>query len=130
MWSVKADADAYPPDLVAALLDARRRGRLARGERAFLERQAPGAHRAPDALVIETRGRRRRALGVARPSSADVAVEPVRTADTTGAGDAFVAGAVAHLTRRPEDAAGAVQAGVRASRALLADRGEEEEPKT
>ena len=130
VWSVKADADAYPPELVAALLDTRRRGRAGPGRA-----RVPGA---PGAGPRTGAGRagdrdarhRRRALVLARPSSAVAAVEPVRTADTTGAGDAFVAGAVAHLTRRPEDAAGAVQAGVRASRALLAGRGEEEEAQT
>ena len=59
-----------------------------------------------------------------------VAVEPVAIADTTGAGDALVAGAVGHLMSDPMTAAGAADAGMRAARALLAARGEEEERQT
>lgn len=125
VWSVKADADAYPPELVAALLARADVVALSRGEVAFLERQAPGLQPAPHTLVIETRG----TAGVRfthRGEDAVAPVDAVPAADTTGAGDALVAGVVAHLIRRPEDTAGAVRAGVRSSRALLAGRVEEE----
>lgn len=123
VWSVKADADAYPPELVAALLGRADVVALAAGERGFLD----GAQPRPGALLLETRG----AAGVhwrRDEASGDVPVEPVATADTTGAGDAFLAGALAHLLERPDDAAGAAEAGARAGRALLVAREREEEP--
>jgi ribokinase len=117
VWSVKADYDAYPPDLAARLLERADVVAWAEGERSFV-RSAPRQ----DALVLETRGAR----GVAwrrGGHSGEQAVRPVRVADTTGAGDAFVAGVVAQLMRDPDDAPAAVAAGIETSRALLEERG-------
>jgi sugar/nucleoside kinase (ribokinase family) len=121
VWSVKADRDAYPPELVRVLLQRADVIALAEGERGLLDGADPRA----DALVLVTHG----AEGVRwrrGGESGSVPVEPVATADTTGAGDAFVAGTLARLMEAPEDVAGAVAAGVRASRALLAARTNEE----
>jgi sugar/nucleoside kinase (ribokinase family) len=117
VWSVKADPDAYPPDLAARLLERADVVAWAEGERSFVR----GAAR-HDALVLETRGVR----GVAwrwGERSGEQAVRPVRIADTTGAGDAFVAGVIAQLLRDPDDAPAAVAAGIDSSRALLEERG-------
>jgi sugar/nucleoside kinase (ribokinase family) len=127
LWSVKADPDAYPPDVVEALLERADAVVHAEGEAPFLRRQAPSWSPGPQTLVVETRGQR----GVRwtwRGREAVVPVQPIGIADTTGAGDAFVAGLVAHLSVQPDDADGAVRAGVETSRALLVARGEEERP--
>ena len=47
---------------------------------------------------------------------------PIPVADTTGAGDELVGASLARLLHDPSDSAGAVRAGVAASRALLASR--------
>jgi sugar/nucleoside kinase (ribokinase family) len=119
VWSVKADPDAYPPELADQLLERADVVAWAEGERSFVR----GAPR-PDALVLETRGAR----GVAwrrGERSGEQAVAPVWVADTTGAGDAFVAGVIAQLVRDPDDAPAAVAAGIDSSRALLEERGRE-----
>lgn len=121
LWSVKADLDAYPSALVGRLLDRADVIALAEGERPFLEQQAPGALAAVEAVVVETRG----AAGVDwwhRGSSGHAAVMPVAATDTTGAGDAFVAGMLRALARGPVGPADAVAAGLSESRALLAER--------
>jgi sugar/nucleoside kinase (ribokinase family) len=121
-WSVKGDREAYPPELVARLLERADVVACAEGEQSFLARQAAGREPRPDALVLLTRGAR----GVAwrrGEESGDVAVRPIRVADATGAGDAFVAGVVAQLLRDPHDAPAAVAAGIDSSRALLEARG-------
>jgi sugar/nucleoside kinase (ribokinase family) len=122
VWSVKADRAAYPPGLVARLLDRADVVACAEGEQSFLTRQAAGREPREDALVLQTLGAR----GVAwrrGEQSGDVAVRPIRVADTTGAGDAFVAGVIAQLMRDPDDAPAAVAAGIDSSRALLEERG-------
>jgi sugar/nucleoside kinase (ribokinase family) len=118
VWSVKADPDAYPDDLVARLLERADVVAWAEGERGFV-----GGEPRDDALVVETRGVR----GVAwrrGERSGELAVEPIRVADTTGAGDALVAGVIAQLLRDPEDEEAAVAAGIDSSRALLQERTE------
>jgi ribokinase len=122
VWSVKADADAYPRPLVERLLARADLVAMSAGERAFVA----GSQPREDAIVIETRG----ADGVRwshRGRSGDVAVERVAVHDTTGAGDALVAGVIAALLRDPEDVPAAVAAGIESSRALLERRGREEE---
>ncbi len=118
VWSVKADPDAYPKDLVQRLLERADVVAWAHGERGFVEGEPRD-----DALVVETRGAR----GVAwwrSGRSAELAVEPIRVADTTGAGDALVAGVIAQLLRDPQDEEAAVAAGIDSSRALLQERTE------
>jgi sugar/nucleoside kinase (ribokinase family) len=120
VWSVKADPDAYPDDLVARLLARADVVAWSEAEREFVA----GRPR-EDALVLETRGAR----GVAWRQggrSGELAAPPVRVADTTGAGDAFVAGVIAQLERDAGDAPAAVAAGIESSRALLEERGREE----
>jgi sugar/nucleoside kinase (ribokinase family) len=118
VWSVKADPDAYPSDLVARLLSRADVVAWAEGERHFVD----GDPR-DDALVVETRGARGVAWRRGRRSG-ELAVEPMRVADTTGAGDALVAGVIAQLLRDPEDEEAAVAAGIDSSRALLQERTE------
>jgi len=122
VWSVKADADAYPPALVERLLARADVVALSAGERPFLGGRTP-RH---DAIVIETHG----ADGVRWAHRGREGHEPVRRVavhDTTGAGDALVAGAIARLRRDADDVPAAVAAGIESSRALLERRGREEE---
>lgn len=126
VWSVKADPVAYPPDLVARLLERADVVALSAGERPFLERQAAGHTPRTDAIEVETHG----ADGVAwRRGGAwrHVAVERLRVLDATGAGDALVAGVVGRLVRDGEDVGAAVAAGIASSRALLEERAREED---
>jgi ribokinase len=125
VWSVKADPDAYPRELVERLLARADVVALSAGERAFLEQRAPGQEPREDAIVIETRG----ADGVYWRRGAAAGHVPVRrieVRDTTGAGDALVAGAIAQLVRDADDVPAAVAAGIDRSRALLEQRGREE----
>ena len=122
VWSVKADSDAYPGALVERLLARADVVALSAGERAFLDGRAPRR----DAIVIETHG----ADGVRwahRGREGHVPVRRVAVYDTTGAGDALVAGAIAQLRRDADDVPAAVAAGIESSRALLERRGREEE---
>jgi sugar/nucleoside kinase (ribokinase family) len=122
VWSVKADPDAYPPELVARLLERADVVACAEGEQSFLARQAAGREPREDALVLRTRGARG-VLWRRGEHSGHLAVRPIRVADTTGAGDAFVAGVIAQLMRDPDDAPAAAAAGIDSSRALLEERG-------
>jgi sugar/nucleoside kinase (ribokinase family) len=122
VWSVKADRDAYPRPLVERLLARADVVALSAGERAFLDGRTP-RH---DAIVIETHG----AGGVRWEHRGRVGhheVSRIAVRDTTGAGDALVAGAIAQLRRDADDVAAAVAAGIESSRALLERRGREEE---
>lgn len=143
VWAVKADPDACPPPLVRRCLAAASVVALSAGERRFLEAATapddPFALLPPDAVVFLTDGGR----GVhvrAGGREALVPVDALPTRDTTGAGDTFLAGALAALLRHPPDAPGvgdrpdpggpcdlasaeaAAEAGVRAARELLAAR--------
>jgi ribokinase len=126
VWSVKADPDSYPPDLVAQLLARAEVIWHSREEGSFLAEASGGARPRPDAFIVETRGPE----GVRWRRGGERGHQPVASlgvADTTGAGDAFVAGSLAHLASDARDSAGAVRAGAAASRALLEARREEEE---
>ena len=125
VWSVKGDPDAYPEALVARLLRRADVIALSEGERPFLARHAAGRRPREDALVLETRGPR----DVTWRRGGDgghVAVEPLAVTDTTGAGDAFVAGVIAELRRDDNDPVAAVAGGIAASRALLQSRQQDE----
>ena len=120
VWAVKADPDAFPPDLVDALLERSDVISHAAAETSFLtgvRRRAPRS----DAFVIRTRGvagvdwRRGRESG-------QRAVTRVDVPEATGAGDAFLAGVLAGLTNDPDDVERAITAGVETSTALLRER--------
>jgi ribokinase len=121
VWSVKADPDAYPTDLAGELLGRAEVVWHSEKEATFLAGRVPGGSKRSDALVIETRGAA--GAGWRRGSeSGREGAEPVNVSDTTGAGDAFVAGSLTHLLDHPTDSAGAVRAGIAASRMLLESR--------
>jgi ribokinase len=121
VWSVKADPDAYPTDLAGELLGRAEVVWHSEKEATFLAGRVPGGSKRSDALVIETRGAA--GAGWRRGSeSGREGAEPVDVSDTTGAGDAFVAGSLTHLLDHPTDSAGAVRAGIAASRMLLESR--------
>jgi len=126
VWSVKADADAFPPDLVARLLARADAIALSRGERDFVARQAPGAAPRPDALVVETRGADG-AVWTRGDERGSAPAQPLRATDTTGAGDAFVGGLVTGLLEDFDDARAAVARAIDTSAALLRRRALEEE---
>jgi ribokinase len=128
VWSVKADPDAFPPPVVRALLARSVAVVFSHGERPFLKEsvspQDPLWLVSDGALVVETRGE----SGVSVLAAEDehtYPVEPVPVADPTGAGDAFVAGMLARLVRRPGDHEGAVLGGIEAARHFLDNRAKE-----
>jgi ribokinase len=117
-WNVKADADAYPPELRARLLREARLVCLNRDELAFIaDSEVPTAFEAagaaiemlpvaPDAIVALTLGPSGSLVWTAG-TTAHVAADLVEVADPTGAGDAYFAGFVAALIggRSPIEAA-------------------------
>ncbi|MEN1975994.1 carbohydrate kinase family protein [Cellulomonas olei] len=129
VWAVKHDAQAYPPDLVEALLARADVVSLSAGERPFLDRPGRTLEERvrPGTLVVETRG----AAGVhARlgGEADDVPVTPVTAVDTTGAGDTFVGTLVAGLLALPArlslaTARPALVAAAAAATDLIASRG-------
>lgn len=126
VWSVKADPDAYPDELAAELLARCAVVWHSEQEAGFVGGRVPGERIGPETLVIETRGAagaswHRGGRAGSEPSS------PLAVTDTTGAGDAFVAGSLAHLLDEPDDSAGAARAGIETSRALLEARARTEE---
>ncbi len=128
VWSVKADPDAFPPAVVRGLLARSGAVVFSHGERPFLERSVapedPLSLVTDGALLVETRGED----GVAVLAGEDehyYPVEPVPVADPTGAGDAFVAGMLARLVRRPDDHEGAVLGGIAAARRFVGNRAKE-----
>ena len=120
-WAVKADADAFAPDLRAAL--AARADLLvsSRGERPFVADALAAAPARPGRILVETRG----AAGAqvtADGRTALIEAATVAAPDPTGAGDSFIGGMLAALIARRGDAAAAVRAGQRAARDMLAAR--------
>jgi ribokinase len=124
-WAVKNDPDAFPPSLVRALLARADVVSFSAAEIGFLT-DAVGTNRLaevcrPGCLLTETRG----AQGVRfQIDGREVAVPatPVPEADTTGAGDTFIAGLIGALAARPDDPSAAVTAAVAAVTRLLAQR--------
>jgi len=128
VWAVKADPDAFPPGVVRSLLARSAAVVFSRGERHFLHESVPDTEPLSlvpgDCLVVETRGDE--GAAVLRGGDGGVyPVEPVAVPDPTGAGDAFVAGMLASLVRRPEDPGGAVSGGVEASHRFVVERSKE-----
>ncbi len=123
-WAVKNDPDAFPPDLVSALLARARVVTYGGDEHDFLAAAiAPGRVEdrvAAGGLLVQTRGSR----GVRWRSGArggEVAVRRIDAEDTTGAGDTLV-GAVVSAVADDVEPASAVQRGIAAAAGLLADR--------
>lgn len=112
---LKADASAFPPDVLTALVARAQLVAYSRGERPFLESVVDRAlidAVAERGVVVETRGLDGvavRAGGVRR----EVRVRAVDVADTTGAGDLLLGTLLASLARdgfdpTPDDAERAV----------------------
>jgi ribokinase len=124
VWAVKADARAAPPDLAVALAARADVIVASRGEAAFVRAAfaAGGARRG--ALYIETRGAEGAAI---RLDGAETIIpaQPVKAADTTGAGDTFLGGFLAAW--RGGDARRAVEKGMDAARALITSRPQRDE---
>jgi ribokinase len=117
VFAAKADPDGFPAPVVRDLAARADVLVYARGERAFLEAAAGrDLHAAtrPGCLVVETRGTEPVAFWL-EGRHATVPVQPVPAADTTGAGDAFVAGLLGRLVHDPDAAEAAVAAGVAAA---------------
>jgi ribokinase len=122
IWAVKADADAFPPELRIALAARADLIMHSKGERPFIVDALKAASARPDRIVIETRGAE--GAQVARGMMSELV--PAKTAlaapDPTGAGDTFVGGLLAALIANPGDAAAAVRAGQDAAQAMLLSR--------
>jgi ribokinase len=123
VWAVKADPRAVPAELAAAIAARADIVACSRGEARFVADafKAAGAPKRRR-LLIETRGRDGVCLSVDGREHI-IAVEPLASEDTTGAGDTFLGGLLAALVNDPDRPADAVEAGARAARAMLLARG-------
>lgn len=119
-WAVKADADAFPPDLRAALAARADLIVHSRGERAFVS-DALGVART-GRIVVETRGAEGAVFTADGRTQLVPAATTVAAPDPTGAGDTFVGGLIAALIAEPGDVATAVRAGQCAAHAMLSRR--------
>jgi ribokinase len=128
VWSVKADPDAFPPAVVRGLLARSVAVVFSHGERQFLEQSVapedPLTLVTDSTLLVETRGEGGVSV-LAGKGEHNYPVEPVPVADPTGAGDAFVAGMLAHLVRWPDDHEGAVLGGIDVARHFVDNRARE-----
>jgi sugar/nucleoside kinase (ribokinase family) len=122
VWAVKADRRAVPLELGAAIAARADIFAFSRGEAPFvreaIEAAGPSDRRR---LLVETRGRD----GILLSSEGIeemIAVEPIASEDTTGAGDTFLGGMLAALMADPDRPADAVLAGAMAARAMLVSR--------
>lgn len=120
-WAVKADGDAFPPDLRTAIAARADLIVFSRGEHPFIAAALDAAPRTSERILVETRGAEGAHLTVGG-TTALIAAAPVAAADPTGAGDTFVGGMLASLIARPGDTVAAVRAGQEAARALLLAR--------
>lgn len=120
-WAVKADGDAFPPDLRAALAARADLVVHSRSERPFVADALAGNPGRPGRIVVETRGEQ----GAQVSAGAGSELVPARhlaAPDPTGAGDTFVGGLLAALIAAPGDAVGAVRAAQAAAYDMLHDR--------
>jgi len=122
-WAVKADPRAVAPQLAARIVARADVIAWNRGEASFLA-DALSACGAPQRrrLLVETRGGDGVALHV-EGLERIIRVEPFAVEDGTGAGDTFLGGLLAALMACPDRPGEAVEAGVRAARAMLVARG-------
>lgn len=123
-WAVKADGDAFPPDLRAAIAARADLIVFSRGERPFIAAALETASPRSGRILVETHGADGAHLMV-DGRTASIAATPVAAADPTGAGDTFVGGMLASLIKRPGDAVAAVGGGHEAARAMLLARTKE-----
>jgi ribokinase len=106
-WAVKQDAMAFPLELVDALFSRASVVSFSEGEREFLtaDGRVPEERCRPGAIVLETRGANGVVVSRRRPEGetdrAEVSVQPVNDADTTGAGDTFIGTLVGLLAVAP-----------------------------
>lgn len=99
-WAVKHDDDAYTPELRERLLARADIISFSSGERGYLTAgmASPEQRARAGALVVETRGSQGARWCIAGGGRrGEVPAEPVRVADTTGAGDTFVGTLVGSL---------------------------------
>ena len=120
-WVVKADGDAFPPALRAALAARADLIVCSRGERPFVADALEAVPARAGRILVETRGVEGAQVTVAGRTVL-MAGETLAAPDPTGAGDTFVGGMLASLIARPDDAAAAVRAGQRAAREMLSAR--------
>lgn len=122
-WAVKRDEDAYPPQLLRALLARADVISSSSGERPWLslDGDAPEHLARPGALVVQTRGEQGVSYALAGPGPVrpeTVTVPIVHGVDPTGAGDTFIGTLVAELARSAggsTDDGAAVRAAVNAA---------------
>ena len=127
VFAVKADADAFPADLVEACVEQAALISFSRGERAFLE-DAVGTDGLLEAgrrsVLVETHGTDGVVLTVGGEHHR-LPVHPVQVRDTTGAGDRLLATALAELAGArawpppPRHAVSAVTSGIEAAERFL-----------
>ncbi len=111
-WAVKNDQDAFPPALCRLLATRADVIFHATSERSLIGDTA--------AVLVETRGGDGVAV-TAAGHTRKLPVQPLRIADTTGAGDSFAGGYIA-ADMAGADPVQAAGAGIEAAAALLADR--------
>ncbi len=120
LWAVKADGDAFPTDVRAALAARADVIVHSRSERSFIAEALAGPERA-GRVMVETRG----ADGVVLSFGGRRETVPARqiaAPDPTGAGDTLIGGLLAALAATPDDPVAAVRAGQDAAHAMLMER--------
>jgi len=127
VFSVKADHDAFPPQLMRKCLERAAIVALNNAERGFLEASVGAGYLRQVAkggtIFIETRGAHGVRIVVAGAEEI-VPVKPVIAKDTTGAGDRFLAAVIAALANsqeryEPKVVKNAVRSGIAAARTYL-----------
>jgi len=120
-WIVKADHDCFPPQLVNRLL---RRSSVVThnlAERAFLAPAGGADAVRPGCLLAETNGPCPIRFRIGEEWREEP-VEGIHHVDTTGAGDVFAGGLVAHMVLHPSHYAAAVAAGKHRAKNVLVRR--------
>jgi len=117
-WVAKNDAASFPPELRQVLGQRARWCFCNSAERPWIDAATAGRAAAP--LIVQTNGESS-VLVVEHGRTTSVAVEPLRVADATGAGDTLAGASLAALVSGAAPAT-AVAAGCAAARALLSSR--------